>query len=81
MTPAHLCLTCKLADWQQTKIGRIHPGGRGRCKWKPPYIPTAAVFRWSWHDSGRQPIPSVGGYIERRPGRPITECETYEVTK
>lgn len=75
----HMCLTCKLAEWKKTVSGRLHPDGSGRCRWKPGHIPTPASWRWdTWR--GKQPVPA-GGRIERRPSKPITECETYEALK
>lgn len=76
---SHLCLTCKLAQWKKTTNGRLHPGGDGKCRWKPPHIPTPESWHWGgWSVAARQPTPLGGGYIMRRPEKPITECETYE---
>lgn len=79
---AHLCLTCKLAEWQKTIAGRLHPSGDGKCGWKPPFIPISAAFRWTpWSNARNQPETFGGGYIGRRAPKPITECETYEAMK
>ena len=72
--PAHLCLTCGLAEWHRIANGRLHPDGRGKCKWKPLRIPTATAYCWSRYDTS-SPSPILG-LIEIL--RPITECETYE---
>ena len=74
--PAHLCLTCNLAEWHRTDNGRLHPNGEGKCGWKPIHIPTPAAWRWG-NGSTKQPIPEWG-WIDHRPYRPIAECETYE---
>ena len=72
--PAHLCLTCNLAEWHRTANGRRHPDGQGKCGWKPLHIPTAAVWKWDTHGA-KQPRP-IWGQIERL--RHITVCETYQ---
>jgi hypothetical protein len=71
----HLCLTCKLAEWDKTASGRLHANGIGKCAWKPAHIPTPSVWRWNLINAAKQPIP-IGGWLERK--RPITSCETYE---
>jgi hypothetical protein len=73
----HLCLTCKLAGWAKTASGRLRPHGQGRCNWEMPHIPTPAAYWWSEFDRKR-PIKAFGGYIERRPHKPITKCECYK---
>lgn len=77
---AHLCLTCKLAEWRKTATGRRHPSGVGKCGWKPAHIPTPAAWAWGISNN-RQPAGPVWGQIERIPRAPITECETYEALK
>ena len=71
--PAHLCLTCNLAEWHRTANGRLYDGA-GKCGWRPIPIPTAAAWRWGSGES-KQPIPEWG-WIDR--SRPYTNCETYE---
>lgn len=71
----HLCLTCKLAEWKKTPSGRLNPSGEGRCTWRPAYIPTATAWHWAFDRA--QPVP-VGGWITRRPAKPIVQCETYQ---
>lgn len=77
--PAHLCLTCKLADWKKTASGRRHPDGSGHCAWKPPHIPTPAAWNWGsgFGSERRQPVPQWG-HIERSTMWPVLECETYK---
>lgn len=78
MTAPHLCLTCRLAEWQRTTADRIHPSGQGKCVWTPAHIPTPAAWTWdTWGGWRVQPKPSWG-HIDRRRANPITECETYE---
>ena len=72
--PAHLCLTCRLAEWRKTEDGRLHRDGEGKCKWKPIHIPTATAYCWSRYDTSC-PDPTLG-WIYRF--IPITDCETYE---
>jgi hypothetical protein len=77
---AHLCLTCKLAEWNKTAAGRLHPNGEGMCRWKPAHIPTPRAWKWAWGDDLPQPKP-FWGQIDRKPEKSITECETYETLK
>ena len=72
--PAHLCLTCNLAEWHMTFSGILYPDGRGYCMWKPIPTPRAAAWKWNRHHTSR-PDPNLG-WIERF--YPITDCETYE---
>lgn len=76
------CLTCSLAEWFKTKVGRLHPSGEGRCNWKfvPPVIP-AAFYYVGVGDMHIAPRPS-GGHIRR--SKPYENCACYvksEATK
>jgi hypothetical protein len=55
------CTDCKHALWDETRTGRLHPGGGGVCKYpfKMPDLPQA--FYWA------SSAPSIGGgFISRR---------------
>ena len=77
--PAHLCLTCNLAEWRKTEAGRLHPDGIGQCQWRLPHVPKSAVSWWSvgFYTKG-EPSLYGSGRIDRRPLNPITDCETYK---
>lgn len=55
------CLDCKLADWQRTAAGKLHPSGDGRCLWEMPKIrlPVSMYFV----TGASKP---VGGHINRK---------------
>jgi len=56
------CTDCKHALWDETRTGRLHPGGGGVCKYpfKVPELPQA--FYWI----GRSHPHPCGGHINRR---------------
>ena len=55
------CTNCKLAEWEKTKTGRLHPSGDGRCTYEYKVRVLPASMYWS---SRTIPRPS-GGYINR----------------
>ena len=61
MTRPPQCMDCKLADWQRTAAGKLHPSGDGQCRWVMPELrlPVSMYF------VGGRTTPS-GGYINRR---------------
>lgn len=55
------CVGCRYAKWEVTSIRRLHPSGRGKCKYpyKVPKLP--ACMYWV---TTKEPKP-CGGYINR----------------
>lgn len=73
----HLCLTCKYAEWNRTKAGRIHPSGDGWCRAPIPDFQIPAAFHWRGDHLGYKPYS--GGQIERRPMWMVhAECSFHE---
>ena len=66
------CTNCRHAEWDRTKKGRLHPNGKGRCKYpyKLPKLP-ASMF-WAWDK-----VTPLGGEINRRE-QLKTHCPYYE---
>ena len=54
------CMGCKYAEWDKTKIGKLHPSGNGKCKY-PYQIPDLPNSMY-WIGT---PNP-LGGFIERK---------------
>jgi len=66
------CKGCKYAEWKRTKNNRLHPGGKGICKYKCklPVIP--ASMSWSITPKPR------GGHIYRHKDH-IYHCLCYDI--
>ena len=73
----HLCLSCKLAKWQRTTSGRLHPSGDGMCQWQFPETPLPPPFYWLGFSKGGCPRP-YGGNIARKPDKPINFCVGHQ---
>lgn len=56
------CLGCKWAEWEKTKAGKLHPSGKGKCKF-PYALPQLPAAMYWLGDSA--PIP-YGGKINRQ---------------
>lgn len=69
------CLTCRFADWNKTKTGKLHPDGLGRCTVKIPELVIPKVYYWIGFGHG-QPRPCGGG-IDRRE-KDDRDCPTYK---
>lgn len=70
-----LCVTCRFAEWDRTKLGRLHPNGQGRCSAPSPVIPKLSAAFW-WSTFSRTEPTILGGIIERH--YPIPECPVFE---
>lgn len=70
MTRKPQCVDCKLAHWEKTKTGRLHPSGDGKCQWTMPAV-RLPVSMWLSHSNK----PS-GGHINRRDD--WKQCPQYQ---
>lgn len=70
------CNECKYAEWERTKLGRLHPNKQGKCTFPPPRVPALPpAFYWSTFS---RPEPK-GGHITR--GREMHEHCAYWTRK
>lgn len=69
------CLTCKLAEWDKTANGRLHPNKNGRCKWEFPLIVLPVAFYYIGGSKGSVPSPN-GGRISRDE-RYLKDCPAW----
>ncbi len=68
------CIGCRYANWEKTKIGRLHPSGKGVCTYRVKFPVLPASMSWTPVKTLNTSVidPSVaddprifGGYINR----------------
>ncbi len=70
------CLGCKFAKWKQTKCGRLHPSGDGRCTWTMPEI-VLPISMYFFGAGSNSPRPS-GGWISRHETPKHPTCPQFQ---
>lgn len=70
------CTYCRYAEWKKTKVGRLHPGGDGRCTWQivHPRLPLAR--QWEYPYSSEKPPGIRIGFLDRH--KPFEKCPTFQ---
>lgn len=73
---AHLCLSCRHAEWVR-RNGRLT--GIGYCQAPNPELPPLAATKWWAFGSYIGEVR--GGYLDRHTKNPVEKCHFYEKGK
>lgn len=72
------CMTCKYAQWDRTRSGRLDRSRGGKCTWVMPVIAIPKAISFGWGKGGEMPISQGHPYISRDPRYLLKDCAAWE---